>query len=362
MSFSNVQLANVQSLQRNWDALDTKTTRDQQNNEEKCAFYLIPNDVLDPQQRIKRYELGYWDEKGQVRFMREAHIQYLKKHLGELGTRYMSQASSKPWLYYHVLNSLDLLDAEDTSLYEGATASVEACYTDGGYAGGEFEFPHLMTTYAAVNTLVLMQKYSMIHRDALYALFMSLKSEEGSFQVHLNGESDTRGCYCVLSMCRLLNLLREELTSGVCECQSYEGGFGSNPGSEAHGGYTYCAVACLSILNRLGDCDVDGLEKWLVDRQYAFEGGYNGRTNKLVDGCYSWYIGASLELVRKYRNARGYPNRASMLKYAYCMEQNMSEGGLRDKPEMHSDLYHTMYCLCGLSVLGALDVIVSGEC
>ena len=43
-------------------------------------------------------------------------------------------------------------------------------------------------------------------------------------------------------------------------CQSYEGGFGSNPGSEAHGGYTYCAVACLSILNRLGECDVDGLE------------------------------------------------------------------------------------------------------
>ena len=42
--------------------------------------------------------------------------------------------------------------------------------------------------------------------------------------------------------------------------------------------------------------------------------------------------------------------------------QNMSEGGLRDKPEMHSDLYHTMYCLCGLSVLGALDVIVSSEC
>lgn len=98
-----------------------------------------------------------------------------------------------------------------------------------------------------------------------------------------------------------------------------------------------------------------------MDRQYALEGGYNGRTNKLVDGCYSWYIGASLELVRKYRNARGYPNRASMLKYAYCMEQNMSEGGLRDKPEMHSDLYHTMYCLCGLSVLGALDVIVSSE-
>lgn len=93
-----------------------------------------------------------------------------------------------------------------------------------------------------------------------------------------------------------------------------------------------------------------------MDRQYALEGGYNGRTNKLVDGCYSWYIGASLELVKKYRNVRGYPNRESMLKYAICMEQNMNGGGLRDKPEMRSDLYHTMYCLCGLSVLGALNV------
>ena len=47
-----------------------------------------------------------------------------------------------------------------------------------------------------------------------------------------------------------------------------------------------------------------------------------------------------------------------MLRYGYCMEQNMSGGGLRDKPEMHSDLYHTMYCICGLSVLGVLEVSV----
>lgn len=30
-------------------------------------------------------------------------------------------------------------------------------------------------------------------------------------------ESDVRGCYCVLSICRLLNLLREDLTAGVCD-------------------------------------------------------------------------------------------------------------------------------------------------
>ena len=207
MDISNIQFASAQHLQKNWDGIITNTTTDQQDNEEKCALYLIPKDLVEPQLRKERYECGYWDEHGQVRFMKEMHIQYIKKHLGELGTRYMSQASryflslpvicSKPWLYYHVLNSLDLLDAEDPSLYEGATNSVEACYTDGGYAGGELEvmvyemnekkFPHLMTTYAAVNTLVIMRKYSMIHRDELYSLFMSLKTEEGSFHVHVNG-------------------------------------------------------------------------------------------------------------------------------------------------------------------------------
>ena len=45
----------------------------------------------------------------------------------------------------------------------------------------------MMTTYAAVNTLVIMRKYSLIHRDELYSLFMSLKTEEGSFHVHVNG-------------------------------------------------------------------------------------------------------------------------------------------------------------------------------
>ncbi len=44
-----------------------------------------------------------------------------------------------------------------------------------------------MTTYAAVNSLVIMKSYSSIHRDALYSLFLSLKNADGSFSVHLNG-------------------------------------------------------------------------------------------------------------------------------------------------------------------------------
>ncbi|KAL0559138.1 hypothetical protein IC582_003728 [Cucumis melo] len=46
---------------------------------------------------------------------------------------------------------------------------------------------------------------------------------------------------------------------------SFEGGIAGEPGSEAHGGYD-----------------------WVVFRQAALECGFQGRTNKLVDGCYSF--------------------------------------------------------------------------
>lgn len=46
-----------------------------------------------------------------------------------------------------------------------------------------------------------------------------------------------------------------ELYNGAAEyllqCQSYEGGFGGEPGSEAHGGYNFCTLASLLILKQV---------------------------------------------------------------------------------------------------------------
>lgn len=43
-----------------------------------------------------------------------------------------------------------------------------------------------------------------------------------------------------------------------CRCQTYEGGFGGVPNAEAHGGYTFCAVATLHLLDRFDvmDCQM----------------------------------------------------------------------------------------------------------
>ncbi len=41
-------------------------------------------------------------------------------------------------------------------------------------------------------------------------------------------------------------------------------------------------------MGKLGEVDVESLLDWAVMRQMSFEGGFQGRTNKLVDSCYSF--------------------------------------------------------------------------
>jgi protein farnesyltransferase subunit beta len=70
---------------------------------------------------------------------------------------------------------------------------------------------------------------------------------------------DIRGVYCSLVCSDILGILKDnkELIDGVGNfligCQTYEGGFCCSPYGEAHGGYTFCALASLIILSKAGD-------------------------------------------------------------------------------------------------------------
>ena len=145
------------------------------------------------------------------------------------------------------------------------------------------------------------------------------------------------GTYCLLVVAYILDLLTPELLDGtpafIASCQTYEGGFSSAsqpyyivdaaggktllgdvrpPLGEAHGGYTFCALASWIMLKPYLDqtqprsttqgcpsIDYKRLLRWLVQMQGAeIElGGFRGRTNKLVDGCYSWWVGGCFALL-----------------------------------------------------------------
>lgn len=109
--------------------------------------------------------------------------------------------------------------------------------------------------------------------------------------------------------------------------------------------------------------DIPRLIAWLSARQYAPEGGFSGRTNKLVDGCYSHWVGGCFPLIEACLNnsssssnepmAAGGPattaatinrhrlppadeslfNREGLIRYILCCCQDRTKrGGLRDKP------------------------------
>ena len=56
-------------------------------------------------------------------------------------------------------------------------------------------------------------------------------------------------------------------------------------------------------------CAVVPLQRWTVSRQMRYEGGFQGRCNKLVDGCYSFWQAGLLPLLHRafFRDGRGRP-------------------------------------------------------
>jgi hypothetical protein len=100
--------------------------------------------------------------------------------------------------------------------------------------------------------------------------------------------------------------------------------------------------------------DLPRLLSWLSSRQYAPEGGFSGRTNKLVDGCYSHWVGGCWPLIEASLNgpqgaaaaaSAGRTQTASedalfdrngLIRYILCCCQDQSRrGGLRDKPSKY---------------------------
>lgn len=293
----------------------------------------------------------------------DLHLKYVERYLNEPlpGPYYMLDASQL-WMIYWLTNSLVVLSGDDLldELSKQVSEKVNALVVDngrGGIAGGpNMHMGHMASTYALILLLVIAEDYETIEKikENLYEWLLSLKNEDGSFAMHEGGESDTRSTYCALVISSILNMDTERLWAGTREwlssCQTYEGGFAGVPDTEAHGGYTFCAVAAFYILGREeGDFDEGLLLHWLADRQLSLEGGFSGRSNKLVDACYSFWVGGVYALMESSTQEQVF-NKEALISYITNCCQDVNHGGLKDKPGKSPDLYHTNYSLLGLSM------------
>ncbi|GKT86215.1 farnesyltransferase subunit beta [Colletotrichum tofieldiae] len=329
-----------------------------------------------------------YNAHGVSSLLRDNHIRFLQKQLGRFPAPYVAADASRPWFLYWSLNALALL-GYDTAVYrEDLIKTVRTMQNpSGGIGGGHGQNSHLATTYAVVLALAIVggeDAYETIDRKSMWRWLSSLKQPSGGIQMTLGGEVDVRGAYCAAVIATLLNLPldlstdspawtpeRPTLFTGLAD-YTFEGGISGKPDGEAHGAYAFCALGCLSILDTPHRIipkylDVPRLISWLSSRQYAPEGGFSGRTNKLVDGCYSHWVGGcwplidavlkgASELEDQPTEGRFTPHQGSLysreglIRYILCCGQDRSKrGGLRDKPSRPSDAYHTCYVLSGLS-------------
>ncbi|TFK87888.1 terpenoid cyclases/Protein prenyltransferase [Polyporus arcularius HHB13444] len=398
------------------DGYETYTSRLQKETEELIKKHRPPHDTA------------------QIELQKKLHFEFLLRNLRQgFPERYTSQDASQPWLIYWTLHGFSILGVglDDQTKKRTIDTLLAMQHPEGGFAGGPGQTAHLLPTYAAVCSFAVVGRpgdgggWDAIDRKKMYDFFMSLKRRDGSFLVSHHGEVDVRGIYCLLAVATLLNLLTPELLAGVPEflatCQTYEGGFcnASFPGwafeaddpetesgspktydlsaprpplGEAHGGYTFCAAASWVLLQPyiklyyssaggslppVPSINTRALLRWCVQMQgLPIElGGFKGRTNKLVDGCYSWWVGGCVVLAETLLGVtathEAVPhehheesdedgqkswddaddslfNRKALQEYILCAGQHPA-GGLRDKPPKPADAYHTLYCTAGLS-------------
>ncbi|GMK58999.1 hypothetical protein CspeluHIS016_0700140 [Cutaneotrichosporon spelunceum] len=399
------------------DGVYTKTLHDQRDTEVAIGEVLEDKQPAD----VPRAELP--DATTVLRSV--DHVKYLGSTINSLPPTWVALDASKPWLIFWTVHSFDVLgvllpqDIKNRAI----NTLLHFLHPSGGFCGGaaNSQIPHLLPTYAAVVSLAIVGHSGpgggwdrlVGARQSIYDFFMRCKRPDGSFVVCQGGEVDVRGTYCLLVVATLLDIITPELLYNVDKViaagQTYEGGFACSSFAfqddqrtamaEAHGGYTSCSIFSHFLLssvqppNRLESLpetfpvpiDVDSALRWsaLMQGEAVEAGGFRGRTNKLVDGCYSWWVGGTFPILEELhrreaevkRGSTGNTggkivpvdddgedewadepsmhalfNRVALQEYVLLVAQRQGSGGLRDKPGKGPDLYHTCNNLSGLSV------------
>ncbi|CAN8005327.1 unnamed protein product [Ixodes hexagonus] len=167
-----------------------------------------------------------------------------------------------------------------------------------------FDSGHIAMTYTALLTLVILgDDLSRVDKAAVLHGLKSLQQREGGFSALIDGsEDDMRFVYCASAICYMLRdwsgMDVDNTLRFIRNCYCYDGAFAPYPGLESHGGSTFCAVASLSLMGKLDSVlterQLNQLRRWCLFRQQS---GFQGRPNKPIDTCYSFWVGAALELL-----------------------------------------------------------------
>lgn len=146
------------------------------------------------------------------------------------------------------------------------------------------------------------------------------------------------------SFIRQAGLDKEGIIRRLLLCYNPVGGFGQIPGSEPHAAHTFCCLTSLRSLGALGRIDSRATTDFLVYRQCQ-NGGLNGRVNKKEDVCYSFWTFASLRIL-------GCSSHNCEMLREFIFSCEGPGGGFSDRSNHEPDLYHQMFAIGSLSLMG----------
>ncbi|KAK9894444.1 terpenoid cyclases/Protein prenyltransferase [Cystobasidium minutum MCA 4210] len=336
----------------------------------------------------------------------QKHIRYCLFHLQVLPTAYEGEDCSRMSLAFFVLSALDLLNATDKISPKDRQAWIDWIYEQqssrGGFAGGpttrlpsreNYDTPHLAMTYTALcNLAILGDDFSRLDKQNLQHFVQSCQTEDGAFSPYPSSpERDVRFVYCAFAIRHFLGvktLFRvNSAVRYILSCRSHDGAFGQNPGLEGQGGTTYCAIASLHMANSLQLLQApETCVRWLSQRLVPLDtsdasdpedlpseqrlallklengrsGGFQGRPEKDADVCYSFWVGAALQLLDEHMqkaqvslNPSTQKDRTllSRERFRYfLLAAQSTRGGISKYFEEPPDVYHTYLGLAGLAV------------
>lgn len=288
----------------------------------------------------------------------DLHEKYFKRNLQLLPTPYTEADNSKLLLLFFSLSALDLMSKLDLD----KNCYIEWIYslqTKGGFKGSsmngndrisnQLDLPHLTMTYAALcSLLILGDNLDRVDVGSITQQLSFLQKKNGSFMAVLNGESDMRFVYCACAISSILNdwsgINIDSTVEFIQKCQKYDYGFSQEPNQESHGGSTYCALASLSLMDRLNIVNRKQVARWCLNLQ---SNGFSGRTGKENDSCYSFWIGASLKILG-YLDYADFPKNNAFV--SSC--QFAKGGGISKDPESYPDLMHSFFGIASTSLFG----------
>lgn len=294
----------------------------------------------------------------ELQLVTSAHVKYIQS----LDTR---KDEFEYWVTEHLrlnglywgLTALHLLGHPEALPRAETIDFVLSCqHENGGFGAAPGHDAHMLSTVSAVQILALVDAFDDLETrgkgKARVGKYISdlQNRQTGTFAGDEWGEEDTRflyGAFNALSLLGLLHLIDVDKAVGhIVACANFDGGYGVNPGAESHAGQIFTCVATLTIAGRQDLVDKERLGRWLSERQVA-GGGLNGRPEKKEDVCYSWWVLSSLEMIGKTH----WIDRDQLITFILRC-QDPENGGISDRPGDMVDVWHTLFGLTGLSLLG----------